>query len=72
MSAAVRPRKAWAIVDRRGAIQLDMVVASKAEAWGLLCDSNCNLDTIEDCKNNGYRCVRVEVRGAKQPTGSEK
>lgn len=63
ISAAVKPRKAWAIVHRSGAIQLDKVCPSKAECWGLLSDEHDDL-SIADMKRNGYRCIRVVIRAA--------
>lgn len=59
-----RARMAWAIVDRRGNIQLDMVMSSRAEAWGLALDNAAGCLSVEECKANGYRCIRVEIKPA--------
>lgn len=66
MNIRIRGRKAWAVVGRFGDIHLDKIMASKAEAWGLLTDESSKDEA--DLKANGYRCVRVLVR----PLASDK
>lgn len=68
MGKTVRARKAWAIIDRRGFIHLDKIMASKPEAWGLIAEEMSM--SIADCKSNGYDCRRVEIR-ASTPTGEK-
>ena len=65
LKAKTRVRKAWAIVDWRGHIQLDKVMASKGEAWGLLMDDE-SMDE-QDLKKNGWYCVRIELRPLSVP-----
>lgn len=61
-----KARKAWAIVDWHGNIQLDKVMATRAEAWGLLSDERQNeIDKTFSWKAQleamGYKCVRVSI-----------